>query len=109
MGRLLAVVAGVAVQVWLGWWALALLGFGYGVWARSQPWSALTFGVGVGLAGAAWLGWLAWRGHPIGEVHRILTELVPLPVLTLSILLPALVAFTAAYLGAALGRRMLFG
>ncbi|MDZ4673645.1 MAG: hypothetical protein SGI84_04260 [Gemmatimonadota bacterium] len=109
IGQLLAVAAGVIAQSMLGWWALAVVAFVVGVVYRQMPWISLRFSVGIALAGALMLVWLTWTGHPVGEVRRVLIETTGAPALTLSLLLPALVALCGVYLGAVTGRRVLFG
>lgn len=108
LGQVLAIAIGAAAQAMLGWWALAVVAFVAGVIYRRDRWSSVRYALGISLAGAAGLGWLAWTGHPVGEVRRVLVESTGLPILTLAILLPGIVALAAAHLGAAAGRRVLF-
>jgi hypothetical protein len=70
---------------------------------------AARFGAGIAVAGGGLLAWLAWTGEPVGALRSMLVELTGLPVITLSLLLPAIVGCAAAYLGAIAGRRLLFG
>lgn len=113
MTGLLALVVGVVLaslaQAVLGWWALALVAFGFGVLTRSERWADLRLGFGVLAAGLLRLAWLAARGGDIGELSRILGEVTRLPVAALAVIVPAVVASCAALLGRALGRRVLFG
>jgi len=109
IGELLAITVGVVAQVLLGWWAVALVGFGAGVIHRRIARVAVRFGAGIALAGGAWLAWLAWTGEPIGQLRAMLADLTGLPVVTLSLLLPALIGCAGAYLGAVVGRKLLFG
>ncbi len=110
VAALLAALAAAALaQAHLGWWALALVGFVFGFFGRSQPWPAVRFGAGVAAAGAARLAYLQWSGAPVSDLHRTLVDVTSLPVLTLSLVVPAVAALCAAWLGAAAGRRLLFG
>lgn len=109
LGQVLFVLLGVAAQAMVGWWALGGVAFVAGVVFRRRPWVAVRYATGIAGAGALMLAWLAWIGNPIGEVRSVLGELTGIPALALALLLPALVAFGAAYLGAAAGRRVLFG
>lgn len=109
VGELLAIAVGVVAQALLGWWALAMVGFVAGVIHRRISRVAVRFGVGIALAGGGWLAWLAWTGKPIGALRTMLVELTGLPIVTLSLLLPALIGCAGAYLGAVAGRKLLFG
>lgn len=109
LGLVAALVAAVAAQAFLGWWALVLVGFCFGFLAHRQSWPTLWFGGGVLLLGAGRLAWLQYSGAEVAEVHRILAEITSLPVLFLSLALPALAGLCGVALGAALGRRILFG
>lgn len=109
MGELLAITVGVVAQALVGWWALALVGFVAGVIYRRIPRIAVRFGAGIALAGGGWLAWLAWTGEPIGQLRGMMVELTGLPIVTLSLLLPALIGCAGAYLGAVVGRKLLFG
>lgn len=109
VGQLLAIAFGVVAQAALGWWALAAIGFIVGGLYRQERWVSVRFGVGIALAGAGLLAWLAWTGHPVGGIRTLLGELTGLPVLTLAILLPGLLGTASAFLGRTLGRKVLFG
>lgn len=108
LGLLAALLAAVAAQAFLGWWALVLVGFCFGFLANRQPWPSLWFGGGVLLLGAARLAWLQYSGAQVTEMHRILAESTSLPVLLLSLGVPALAGLCGVALGAAMGRRILF-
>lgn len=109
IGQLIAATAGVVAQAVVGWWALAVVAFVSGVALRKVRWVSVKYGASIAAAGVLMLAWVAWTGHPIGEVRRILVEITGAPALSLSLLLPALVALCAAFLGAAAGRKVLFG
>jgi len=108
-GLLLGLVLATVAQATWGWWALALVAFGFGVLTRADRRAALLLGLGVLATGVLRLGWLAGRGGEVGELSRILGEVTSLPVTVLALTVPAVVAACAALLGRALGRRILFG
>lgn len=109
LGLGVALGIGAVAQALLGWWALALVGFAFGFLAHSQSRPALPFGLGVVGLGAARLAWLYLTGAPVAELHRLLADITSLPILSLALVLPALAGLCGATLGAALGRRVLFG
>jgi len=108
-GFLLGLALATVAQATLGWWALALVAFGFGVLTRADRRAALHLGLGILAAGVLRLGWLAARGGEVGEFSRVLGEVTSLPVAVLAVALPAVVAACSALLGRALGRRILFG
>ncbi len=108
---LLALVAAVAAE-FVGWWLLAVVAFIWGVVLRGVAWPALRIGAVVAALGAARLGWMAWEGARVGDAGALLAGVTGLPATVawaLAILLPALLACCAATLGAAFGRKVLFG
>lgn len=108
----IGVLLAAAAQWFGGWWMLAVVAFGWGVVARSIRTPATRLALGVLLVGLIRLGWAGFQGAPVGEVGRLLAELIRLPLLAvwaLSLALPAVVALCAATLGAAAGKRVLFG
>ena len=109
LGLLLAAVLASLGQALLGWWALAAVGFGFGFFARLQPWPASRFGGAILVAGVARLAWLDLSGAPVRDVSRMVAGITTLPVMLLAVVIPALVGLCAAFLGVALGRRVLFG
>jgi hypothetical protein len=112
MITLLLVLAAAAAAEFVGWWLLALVAFIWGVVLRRVRWPALRIGAVVAGLGVARLGWMAWEGARVGDAGALLAGVTGLPaslVWALAILLPALLAGSAATLGASLGRKVLFG
>jgi len=112
MSLVVGLVLAVAAQALAGWWLLAVVAFGWGVFARTTASPAARLALGVLLAGMIRLGWEGFRGAPVGEVGRLMAEITAVPAVAvwgLAFLLPALVALCAATLGVAAGKRFLFG
>lgn len=108
---LMAIAAAAALQ-FVGWWLLAVVAFVWGVVWRTVRWPALRIGAVVMVLGALRLAVMMWKGAPVGETGALLSRLTELPsplIWGLALLLPALVACCAATLGAAAGRKVLFG
>lgn len=111
MSLLLAVAAAAALQ-WVGWWLLAVIAMVWGGHLRAVRWPALRVSAVVAVLAVLQFGLLAWRGAPLSRVGEVVAGVVDLPapvVWLAAVLLPALVALTAAAIGAAVGRRVLFG
>lgn len=108
----LGAVAAAAALEFVGWWLLALVAFFWGLALRSDRWPATRIAAVVVLLGALRLGWVAWRGGPVGNAGELIAAITAMPAEAIwlaAILVPALVALCAATLGVALGRKVLFG
>jgi hypothetical protein len=108
----LGAVAAAAALEFVGWWLLALVAFLWGLATRSESWPATRIAAVVVLLGALRLGWVAWRGSPVGDVGELIASITAMPVVAIwlaAILVPALVALCAATFGVVLGRKVLFG
>lgn len=112
MIALLMAVAAAAALEFVGWWLLAVVAFVWGVVWRTERWPALRIGAVVMVLGAMRLAVSAWERAPVVEAGALLgalTELSTPLIWGLALLLPAPVACCAATLGAAVGRKVLFG
>ena len=89
----------------LGWWAVPLLGLIYGAWRGTERGTAVA-------ATSAFLGWSVlmawnWMEGPVAELAGSLGAVMGLPgwaLLLATALFPAVLAGTAAVVGAAIGR-----
>lgn len=109
---ILGTVAAAAALEFVGWWLLAFVAFLWGLATRGTRWPATRIAAVVMLLGVLRLGWVTWRGGPVGEVGELLAAITAMPAEAIwlaAILVPALVALCAATLGVALGRKVLFG
>lgn len=109
---IIGTLAAAAALEFVGWWLLAIVAFLWGVAIRSDRWPATRIAAVVVVLGVLRLGWVAWRGGPVGEAGELLAGVIAMPVVAIwmaAILLPGLVAMCAATLGVALGRKVLFG
>ncbi len=112
MTALLFAIAAAAALEFVGWWLLAVVTFVWGVVWRAMPWPALRIAAVVLVLGVLRLGIMTLGGAPVVETGSLLSALTELPtplIWSLALLLPALVACCAATLGAAVGRKVLFG
>lgn len=112
MTALLFAIAAAAALEFVGWWLLAVVAFVWGVVWRTVRGPALRIAGVVLVLGVLRLGIMALGGAPVvetGSLLRTLTEMPALLIWSLALLLPALVACCAATLGAAVGRKVLFG
>lgn len=112
MIAVLFALAAAAALEFVSWWLLAVLAFVWGVVWRTQRWPALRIAAVVLVLGVLRLAIMAWNSAPLVETGSLLGALTELPgplIWGLALLLPALVACCAATLGAAVGRKVLFG
>ena len=109
---ILGALAAAAALEFVGWWLLAIVAFLWGVVVRSERWPATRIAAVVLLLGVLRLGVVTWRGGPVGETGELIAAVIAVPasmVWLAAILVPGLVALCAATLGAAVGRKVLFG
>ncbi len=90
----------------LGWWAVPALGLAYGAWRSADRTAAATAGISALLAWGALMAWNWWAG-PVSELSVSLGAIMGLPgraLLLATLLFPAVLASTAAVVGAAIRR-----
>jgi hypothetical protein len=89
----------------LGWWAVPVLGLVYGAW-RGAGRAAAVAGLSALLGWSALLAW-NWFEGPVAELAASLGTVIGLParaLLLATVLFPAVLAWTAAVVGAAIRR-----
>jgi len=89
----------------LGWWAVPVLGLAYGAWRGGEHPAALA-GAGALLGWSALMAW-NWMEGPVAELSRSLGAVMGLPgwaLLLATAFFPAVLAWTAAVVGAAMRR-----
>lgn len=92
----------------LGWWAVPVIGLAWGVIDRSRPAAAWIAALAAGLG---WDGLLSWAGveGPIGRLAAQVGSIMGIPgwgLVVATLLLPMLLAGTAAMVGAGIaGKR----
>ncbi len=108
---LMAITAAAALE-FVGWWLLAVVAFVWGIVWRTERRPAWRIAGVVAALGGLRLALMAWQGASLGDTGVLLGQLTALPpvfIWGLALLLPALVACCAATVGAAVGRKVLFG
>ncbi len=100
-----------AVAIALGtvlapWWVVPLLGLGYGVVSRETTSPGMVAAVAGALGWGGYLALIAFGGAPVGRLASDLAEAMGLPggvPILATLAFPALLAGTAAWLGARVG------
>jgi hypothetical protein len=105
-GGLLLLILAFAAASWIGWWMVPIAALLWGILRPPFPWPAATAALA---AGTAALGWLVVNavigGVSFSRLNRRLAELLPVPapvLLAVAVLVPALLAWSAAAVGAIL-------
>lgn len=96
------------VASWIGWWMIPLAALLWGALRPPFPRPAATAALAAGTAALAWLVVNAGLGGgSFSRLSRRLSELLPVPtpvLLAVAVLVPALLAWSAAAVGAILRR-----
>jgi hypothetical protein len=105
-GGLLLLILAFAAASWIGWWMVPIAALLWGALRPLVPRPAATAALA---AGAAALGWLVVNavigGASFARLNRRLAELLPVPapvLLAVAVLVPALLAWSAAAVGSIL-------
>ena len=105
-GGLLLLTLAFAAASWIGWWMVPIAALLWGTLRPPFPRPAATAALA---AGTAALGWLVVNavigGVSFSRLNRRLAELLPVPapvLLAVAVLVPALLAWSAAAVGASL-------